>query len=115
MGIIDSAVIKSHMNDLGLSLMASSFDSYMDEQSRNENTLLERIADLMELEYIPRKEREGKTRLKLSGIPQQKRLEDFDLSWLKGGLSKPKFDELASLAFIERKGECIFPRSFRYR
>lgn len=103
MGMIDSAVIKSRMNDLGLSLMASSFDSYMDEQSRNDNTLLERIADLMELEYIPRKEREGKTRLKLSGIPQQKRLEDFDLLWLKGGLSKSKFDELASLAFIERR------------
>jgi len=95
------------LDELGLSFMAASLESYLAEQSRNENTLLERLTDLVDLEYIPRRERAAKTRLKISGMPQYKMLEDFDLSWLKGGLSKSKFDELSTLAFIERK-ENIF-------
>jgi len=95
------------LEELGLYFMASSLESYLAEQSRNDNTLLERIIDLVELEYIPRKERAARTRLKISGMPQYKQLCDFDLSWLKGGLSRQKFEELSALAFIDRK-ENIF-------
>jgi DNA replication protein DnaC len=95
--------LSARLEELGLSFMAASLESYLAEQSHNDNTLLERIIDLIELEYIPRKERSAKTRLKISGIPQYKDLEAFDLSWLKGGLTKSKFDELQSLAFIDRK------------
>ena len=95
------------LEELGLYFMASSLESYLAEQSRNDNTLLERIIDLVELEYIPRKERAARTRLKISGMPQYKQLCDFDLSWLKGGLSRQKFEELSTLAFIDRK-ENIF-------
>lgn len=45
------------LEELGLSFMASSLESFLAEQSRNENTLLERLADLVDLEYIPRRER----------------------------------------------------------
>lgn len=95
------------LEELGLSFMASSLESYLAEQSRNDNTHLERLTDLVELEYIPRRERAARTRLKISGMPQHKQLEDFDLSWLKGGLSRKKLEELSTLAFIERK-ENIF-------
>lgn len=95
------------LEELGLSFMASSLESYLAEQSRNDNTHLERLTDLVELEYIPRRERAARTRLKISGMPQYKQLQDFDLSWLKGGLSKQKLEELSTLAFIERK-ENIF-------
>jgi DNA replication protein DnaC len=91
------------LEELGLTFMAASLESYLAEQSRNENTLLERLTDLVNLEYIPRKERAARTRLKISGMPQYKQLSDFDLSWLKGGLSRAKLEELSSLSFIDRK------------
>ena len=91
------------LEELGLSFMAASLESYLAEQSRNENSFLERLIELVDLEYIPRRERASRPRLKISGMPQYKALDDFDLSWLKGGLSKQKFDELSTLAFIERK------------
>ena len=91
------------LEELGLSFMAASLESYLADQSRNENTLIERLTDLVDLEYIPRKERAARTRLKISGMPQYKQLSDFDLSWLKGGLSRTKLEELSSLAFIDRK------------
>ncbi len=68
---------------------------------------MEAIAELIELEYIPRKERMTKTRLKVSGLPQIKKLEDFDLTWPKGGLTERKFKELSSLSFLGRKENII--------
>jgi len=49
----------------------------------------------------------AKTRLKVSGLPQVKKLEDFDLSWPKGGLTERKFKELSSLSFLSRKENVI--------
>jgi len=97
------AALTSRLEELGLSFMAASLESFLSEQSRTELTLVERLTDLVELEYIPRKERAARTRIKISGMPQMKRLEEFDLSWLKGGLSRQKFDELSTLTFIDRK------------
>lgn len=99
--------ITSRMEELGLGFMAAGFESYLADASRENKTLKDAINDLLELEYIPRKERMAKTRLKVSGIPQIKRLEDFELSWLKGGLTERKFKELSSLTFIDRKENLI--------
>ncbi len=101
------SMLASHMEALGLSFMAASLESYFAEAERAEKPLLESVADLLDLEYTPRKERTARTRLKLSGIPEPKRLEDFGLSWLKGGLTERRFAELASLSFIERKENVI--------
>jgi len=95
------------MEELGLGFMAAGLESYLADASRADKPLNEAIYDLLELEYIPRKERMAKTRLKVSGIPQIKLLEDFDLSWPKGGLTERKFKELSSLAFIRRKENVI--------
>lgn len=100
---LSNASLSMKLEELGLSFMAASLESYLADQSRNENTLLERLTDLVDLEYIPRKERAARTRLKISGMPQYKQLADFDLSWLKGGLSRAKLEELSSLTFIDRK------------
>lgn len=99
--------LSGKLEELGLSFMAASLESFLADQSRSENTLLERLTDLVDLEYIPRRERAARTRLKISGMPQYKTLDDFDLSWLKGGLSKAKLEELSTLMFVERK-ENIF-------
>lgn len=95
------------MEELGLSFMSAGLESFLSEKSRQDAPLMEAISDLIELEYIPRKERMAKTRLKVSGLPHIKRLEDFDLSWPKGGLTERKFKELASLSFLGRKENII--------
>lgn len=99
--------VTSRMEELGLSFMSAGLESFLSEKSRQDAPLMEAIADLIELEYIPRKERMAKTRLKVSGLPQIKKLEDFDLSWPKGGLTERKFKELSSLSFLGRKENII--------
>ena len=100
--------ITSRMDELGLCFMASGIESYFSDQSRSDKTLVDSIDELIELEYIPRKERMAKTRLKVSGLPQLKRLEDFDLDWLKGGLTRKKFQEFSAMTFIARKENIVF-------
>jgi DNA replication protein DnaC len=99
--------VTDRMEELGLLFMAAGFESYLADKSREDIPLVDAIADLIELEYIPRKERMAKTRLKVSGLPQVKRLEEFDLSWPKGGLTEKKFQELSALSFIARKENVI--------
>ncbi|GEM_PF-1953253 len=89
--------------EMGLSFMEANLESFLADQARQDACLLDMVSALIETEYIPCKERAIKSRLKLSAIPVKKRLEDFDLGWLKGGLTTAKFAELKSLAFIERK------------
>lgn len=101
------AITTEKMTALGLEFMAASLESYLCEADRADKPLLTSILDLIELEYIPRMERMGRTRLKVSGIPERKRLEDFDLNWLKGGLTRARFEELSSLVFVERKENII--------
>lgn len=97
------SALASRMEELGLSFMASGLESFVADQARTQTTLLDSIHALVDLEYLARKERTARTRLKLSGMPQSKHLEDFDMSWLKGGLPRERFEELKSLAFVERK------------
>ena len=104
---ITTELVKERMENLGLSFMAAGFDSFLSDQSRREDSLIEVLSDFIDLEYHPRKERMARTRLKVSGIPQHKKLEDFDINWLKGGLTQKKFNELSTLSFIERKENII--------
>jgi DNA replication protein DnaC len=97
------SALASRMEELGLVFIAIGLESFVADQARSETTLLQSIRALVDLEYLVRKERTARTRLKLSGMPQSKRLEDFELSWLKGGLPRERFEELKSLAFVERK------------
>lgn len=100
---LEIAALGSRMEELGLSFMASGLESFLADEARSQSTLLASVRALMDLEYVARKERMTRTRLKLSGMPQYKSLEEFDLSWLKGGLPRERFEELKSLAFVERK------------
>ena len=99
--------VTMRLEEMGLSFMAAGLESFLEEEARRDSSLLEMISRLVETEYIPRKERAIRSRLKLSGIPVKKRLEDFDLSWLKGGLSPGKFAELKTLSFVERKENVV--------
>lgn len=107
MSNIPVTLLKQKMESLGLSFMSAGLESFLSDKSRSECTTGELIADLLDLELIPKRERMTKTRLKVSGIPQMKNLEDFDLNWLKGGLPEKKLKELASLSFISRHENVI--------
>ncbi len=67
MNNITTELVKERMENLGLSFMAAGFDSFLSDQSRREDSLLEVLTDLIDLEYHPRKERMARTRLKVSG------------------------------------------------
>lgn len=96
-------MLAHRLESLGMTVIADSLESYLGDPARHEETLTESLQALVDIEYTARKERSARTRLKLSGIPSMKRLEDFDTGWLKGGLSASRLNELKSLAFIERK------------
>jgi len=101
-------MVKDRMDEMGLTFMSAGLETFLSEKERTNEILSTTIMNLLDLEYIPRKERMAKTRLKVSGIPQLKRVEEFDLSWIKGGLTQKKLNELESLAFIARKENVIF-------
>jgi DNA replication protein DnaC len=100
---LEIAALGSRMEELGLSFMACGLESFLADEARSQSTLLQSVRTLVDLEYVARKERMARTRLKLSGMPQYKSLEEFDLSWLKGGLPRERLEDLKSLAFVERK------------
>jgi DNA replication protein DnaC len=99
--------LTTRMDELGLSFMAAGLETFLGAPGRADASLFDSIRELIDVEYIARTERTARTRLKLSGMPQSKRLDDFDLAWLKGGLPAGRFEELRSLSFIERKENIV--------
>lgn len=101
------ASVQDRLEGLGLGFLSAGLESFLAQPRTDDLTSLDLVCELVDLEVLPRKERSTRTRIKLSGMPCVKLLEAFDLNWLKGGLTKRKFDELASLQFIERKENVI--------
>lgn len=102
------AALSLQLEELGLTFLSAGLESFLADPRRAEVTMVESLREFMDIEASARKERTARTRLKLSGMPQVKRLEDFDPSWLKGGLPPARFEELKSLSFVERKENVIF-------
>lgn len=100
-------ILSDRLESLGLSVLAASLESYLGDPGRRDESLTESLQALVDIEYTARKERSARTRLKLSGIPSMKCIDDFDTGWLKGGLSMSRLNDLKSLAFIERKENVI--------
>ena len=99
--------IVTRLEYLGLPVLSNSIESFLSDPARKDETLLESLYSFVDIEYCLRKERSARTRIKVSGMPGCKRLDDYDLSWLKGGLSPAKFKELSTLSFIERKENVV--------
>ncbi|HOT46715.1 MAG TPA: IS21-like element helper ATPase IstB [Spirochaetota bacterium] len=99
--------LTTRLDYLGLAVMSNSLESFLSDPARKDETLLDSLNAFLDIEYCLRKEGSARTRIKESGMPGMKRLEDYDLTWIKGGLSPAKFKELSSLAFIERKKNVV--------
>jgi len=65
---------------------------------------METIAGLLELRQIPRSDRKARARVRLSGIPREKGLENFDIDWLQGGFTRKTPRELPSPACLYENG-----------
>lgn len=65
---------------------------------------MEAIAGLLELRQIPLSERKARTLIKLSGMPLEKGLENFDIDWLQGGFTRKTPGELPPPACLYEKG-----------
>ena len=102
------ASVHERLAGLGLDFLSANLESFLAQPRIGDLTSVDLVSDLLDLEVLPRKERNIRNRIKLAGMPSVKRLEDFDLKWLKGGLTQKHFDELASLQFIERQENVVF-------
>ncbi len=93
--------------DLAWNSCLQTLDTFLAQPRIGDLTTIDLVSEVLDLEVLPRKERNIRNRIKLAGMPSVKRLEDFDLKWLKGGLTQKRFDELASLQFIERQENIV--------
>jgi len=100
---IPHEILMQKFRDVGLSSIADNLETFLADQSRSDQTLVQTLSDLVDLEIEPRRVRQAQARLRMARVPEVKRLEDFDLSWLKGGITSRHLAELGSLSFIERK------------
>ena len=99
--------VHSNMLRLGLTTAEEMLDNWINTASSNEKTTLEILDHLFEQEVSVRRESAIRTRLKISGIPVKKRIEDFDLDFQKS-IDRKVLNELCTLRFINNQDNIIF-------
>lgn len=99
-------ILKSQVEQLGLSFILGNLDSFLHDEARKERPLVETLSDLFDHELILRKQRAAKARLKMSGLPATKTIDEFDSDQLEG-ITRKKLNELRTLCFIERKENIV--------
>lgn len=98
---------KGQLAELEFDFLPGDLDSFLHEESRQERPLLETLTSLFDCEISQRRQRAAKMRLKLSRLPEIKRLEDFKTDNVEG-ISRKQINELATLQFIDRKDNLVF-------
>jgi DNA replication protein DnaC len=106
MSSVTLELLRHNLTELNLGFISNYIDTFLHEHSRSDRPLVESLCDLLDHEVTQRKQRAAKTRLKLSRLPQIKNLEDFQIDEVEG-ITKKKLNELASLAFVERKENVV--------
>jgi len=59
------ATLSSRMESLGLTVLSASLESYLSDPARKDETLVDSLLSLVDIEYSVRKERSARTRLKV--------------------------------------------------
>jgi len=91
---------------LSLGAVGHHFATLADEAAGKQESFTEYLARVLEAEQSIRTERSRATMLKLATLPQVKTLEQLDFE-AAPGLPKARIQELASLAFVERRENVI--------
>lgn len=87
---------------LKLETMKDYLPNYIEALNKREMTFVEALTELTRKEIDFRKEHAAQINLKVSNIPYEKRISDFDFSY-QPSINKHEIDDLMSLRFVENK------------
>jgi len=99
-------ILKTQLDELDLSFSLGNIDTFLHEQANSERGLIETLSSLFDHEIAQRRQRAAKARLKMSGLPAIKTLDEFDIEHPEG-VSRKKLNELLTLAFVYRKENIV--------
>jgi DNA replication protein DnaC len=91
--------VHDNMTTLGLNIAEPILDNWLDTASERNLTVMETLDHLFEQEVSIRRESAIKTRIKISGFPVKKYLDDYDLEFQKS-IDKKVLDELRTMRFV---------------
>jgi len=94
------------LSGLGLGMAAELLDAQIERSSRDSDTYIRFLDQLLSLEQNERNRRSEETRIRLSRLPHRKGLDEFDFGF-QPGIDKRQIDELATLAFAARAENVI--------
>lgn len=93
--------------ELALTAVASHYATLADEAAKKKRSFIDFLASVLAEEASLREERRRETLRRLAAFPSVKTLEQFDFEAAPGA-PKARIQELAGLAFIERRENVIF-------
>ncbi len=93
--------------ELSLTAVAHDYATLADEAAQKKWSFVAYLERVLGAEAALRAERSRQMLVKLAGFPTIKTLEHFDFE-AAGGVPKARIDELAGLAFVERRENVIF-------
>jgi len=92
--------------DLGLTAVAHDYATLADEAAKKKLSFVAYLERVLQAEAALRGERSRQMLVKLATLPSVKTLEQFDFE-AAAGVPKARIDELAGLAFVERRENVI--------
>ena len=91
--------LKEHLAVLKLNTALTNLDFVLEQAIRDQLNPTQTLEQLLSLEVQHRFEKRVETNYRLSGLPVQKRLEEFDFE-AQPGVSKATIEELSTLRFV---------------
>jgi len=102
-----SAQIDALCDELALTAVANHYATLADEAAKKQRSFVEFLESVLAEEASLREERRRETLRRIAAFPSVKTLEQFDFE-AAPGVPKARIQELAGLAFIERRENVIF-------
>jgi DNA replication protein DnaC len=102
-----SAQVDALCAELALTAVANHYATLADEAAKKKRSFVDFLASVLAEEASLREERRRETLRRLAAFPCVKTLEQFDFE-AAPGVPKARIQELAGLAFIERRENVIF-------
>lgn len=98
--------VQALCEELSLGAVAADYVTLADEAAKKKRSFIEYLEQVLSAEAAVRAERSRQMLIKLATFPSVKTLDQFDFQ-AAGGVPKPRIDELAGLAFVERRENVI--------
>ena len=97
--------VHDYLQKLGLSITDQTIDNYL--ESANDRSVMEILDHLLEEEVKNSRSRALEMRLRYSGIPFRKTMEQFDFSF-QPSIDRKTIDDLLTLRFIHNRENVVF-------